>query len=89
MRFSIQRNMTIVIIICSFITAPLFTGCEGSDTDRAVKETVEELSGKNIVDKGQKMKQQIDDLSEQEARRVQQEISTGQEDRQGMQNADK
>lgn len=58
----------------------LSTGCGGSDPGDKARETVEELSGKNIVDKGEKLKKQINDLSDQQAREVQRNFEEGTED---------
>ena len=39
-----------------------FTGCEGSDSREAVDDTVKELSGQKNIERGEKMKKDIDDI---------------------------
>lgn len=73
----IKKITAVIIVFLGFTSLAILTGCEGSDADNAAKETVEELSGKNIVDKGEKIKQQIDKLSADEIEKVQQNIKTG------------
>ncbi len=74
---SFIRNLpalTLLLLVCA---APTFAGCEGSDADKAAKEAVEELSGKNIVEKGEKIKQQIDAYSTEQIEKIQQDIYKG------------
>jgi len=42
-----------------------------------VEETVKELSGAGLVDKGEKLKQQIRDLNAEDVRRIQEDLSRG------------
>lgn len=67
----------IVLIVFLLGALPLLGGCEGSDAEKAAQETVNELSGKNLIDKGEKIKQQIKDLSDKDIERIQQDIRNG------------
>ncbi len=77
MKFVIKRFSAFAIIFFALAASHVLTGCDGSDANKAAKETVEELSGKNIVDKGEKIKQQIDTLSAEQIEKVQQDINNG------------
>jgi predicted SpoU family rRNA methylase len=61
-----------------FLAAALIlTGCEGSEAKKEVEETVHELSGAGIVEKGENLKQQIRDLNAEDVQRIQQDLSRG------------
>jgi hypothetical protein len=58
----------------------LIAGCEGSESKKAITDTVETLSGAEAIKKGEKIKNQLDEYSKQEAQRAQaglEESSTG------------
>lgn len=74
-----RTSLVLVVFIISLSLAVVgtFSGCNGSDADKAARETVEEITGKNLVEKGEKIKQQINELSEKEIENVQQDILKG------------
>jgi outer membrane murein-binding lipoprotein Lpp len=55
----------------------LLGGCEGSDARDAVDETVKELSGAGIVEKGQEIEQRVRELNARDIERIQEDISRG------------
>ncbi len=73
------RRLSITELFAAFSLAGalIFTGCEGSEAKREVEETVKELSGAGLVDKGEKLKQQIKDLNAEDVRRIQEDLSRG------------
>ncbi len=73
MRLSMPAFLSVFFLACALI----FTGCEGGEAKREVEETVNELSGAGLVDKGEKLKQQIRDLNAEDVRRIQEDLSRG------------
>lgn len=73
------RRLSITHLLAAFFLAGalIFTGCEGSEAKRGAEETVNELSGAGLVDKGGKLKQQIKDLNAEDVRRIQEDLSRG------------
>jgi hypothetical protein len=70
-RMMLAKAITAVFLCLA--AAGLVVGCSGSDSEKAVQKTVEDLSGKTTVDQGNKLKKQIYDLSDQEVQKVQQQ----------------
>ena len=68
---------TVFILILTFIGAAVLSGCEGSDARKQIDDTVKKVSGAELVEKGEKMKQQIRDLSAQDIDRIQKDIEKG------------
>ena len=68
MRMMLAKAL-MTLLLC-LVCAGLVTGCGGSDSEKAVKKTVEDLSGKTTVDQGNKLKKQIYDLSDQGVQKV-------------------
>ncbi len=57
-----------VILTCLFALA--LCGCEGGDARKSVTDTVKDLAGKQVIEKGDRMKQDIDRAMKDEARRL-------------------
>jgi len=72
-----KHSITGLLTVFFLAGALIFTGCEGSEAKREVEETVKELSGAGLVDKGEKLKQQIRDLNAEDVRRIQEDLSRG------------
>jgi predicted SpoU family rRNA methylase len=73
-----KRLTTKALFTALFLAAALIlTGCEGSEAKKEVEETVHELSGAGIVEKGENLKQQIRDLNAEDVQRIQQDLSRG------------
>lgn len=72
-----KLSTTGFITVFSLAGALIFTGCEGSETKRAAEETVKELSGAELIDKGERLKGQIKDLNAEDVRRIQEDLSRG------------
>lgn len=77
MKHVIKSAASFALIFFALTASHILTGCEGSDANKAAKETVEELSGKNIRDKGEKIKQQINAISADQIEKIQQDINKG------------
>jgi len=77
MRPAIRKALALFIITLSFAAAWMTAGCSGSDADKTVRETIEEVTGKKVIEGGEKMKQQINALTEGEIEKVQQDIRNG------------
>ncbi|HOO44876.1 MAG TPA: hypothetical protein PLM29_01505 [Deltaproteobacteria bacterium] len=69
-----KRLLNLVSII---ILAAALTGCEGSDARKAIDDTVEEVSGARIIEKGENIKKQIQDLNAKDIERIQKDIEKG------------
>ncbi len=76
MKFVTKKALAPLIIALSLVACTL-TGCSGSDADRAAGETAAGITGKNAVEKGEKLKQQINEISENEIEKIQQDIRRG------------
>jgi len=73
----LQHAGTVFILILSFMGAAFLSGCEGSDARKQIDDTVKKVSGAELVEKGEKIKQQIRDLSAQDIDRIQKDIEKG------------
>ncbi len=71
-----QLGLAIVLIV-SFFAAAVLSGCEGSEAKKAVEDTVKEVTGAGLVEKGEKIKKQIQDLNAQDIERIQKDIEAG------------
>lgn len=69
--------VTAFILILAFAATVIITSCEGSDARKAIDDTVKELSGAELVEKGEKIKQQIRDLTAEDIERIQKDIEKG------------
>ncbi len=74
-----RKLLSILSITALLFSSQFLTGCGKSEQGNAVKETVEELSGKNIIDKGERLKKQINDLGDQQVKDVQKRFDQGSE----------
>lgn len=77
MKPAMKKPLALFVISLSFAAAWMIAGCSGSDTDKTVRETIEEVTGKNVAEGGEKIKQQINKLTEGEIEKVQQDIKNG------------
>ena len=77
MRKLTGKFFTVLALILAFAVAVITTSCEGSDTKKAIDDTVKDLSGAEIVEKGEKIKQQIRDLNAEDIERIQKDIEKG------------
>ena len=74
----IKKLIPVILFLSLALTSGMYLiGCEGSDTHKAIDTTVEGLSGKNAVEKGEKMKQQINKLESDAIEKIQQSIKNG------------
>ena len=76
MKAMVKKSLAPLIVTLSFVACTL-AGCSGSDADKAARETSAEITGKNMVEKGEKIKQQINRISESEIEKIQQDIRRG------------
>ena len=65
------------IVILAFAAAVIISSCEGSDARKVINDTVEEVSGTGLIEKGEKIKQEIRDLNAQDIERIQKDIEKG------------
>ena len=68
---------TLSLPALALVACLLFGGCEGSDTREALDETVKELSGAGIVEKGQEIEQRVRTLNDRDIERIQEGLSRG------------
>jgi hypothetical protein len=72
------KNFSIMfILILSFMIAAFLFSCEGSEVRKAIDDTVEEVSGGELIKKGEALKQQIRDLNANDIERIQKDIEKG------------
>ncbi|MBN2298369.1 MAG: hypothetical protein JXM72_07235 [Deltaproteobacteria bacterium] len=72
------RNLvSTIILVMAFTAATALTGCEGSEARKAIDDTVEEVSGAKLVEKGENIKKKIQDLNAQDIERIQKDIEKG------------
>ena len=64
-------------LILAFAVAVITASCEGSDAKKAIDDTVKDLSGAKTVEQGEKIKQQINDLTAKDIERIQKDIEKG------------
>ncbi|HPX51348.1 MAG: hypothetical protein GXY28_07780 [Bacteriovoracaceae bacterium] len=72
-----KRIAAAFIVSLSIAGSALLAGCDGSEAAREAEETVRELSGAELIDKGERLKQQIRDLNAKDIERIQEDISKG------------
>ena len=77
MKKRVWNTVLTIILVMAFIAAAVVTGCEGSEARKAIDETVEEVSGAKIIEKGENIKKQIQDLNAQDIERIQKDIEKG------------
>jgi len=77
MRRLARKFFTVLALILAFAVAVITASCEGSDAKKAIDDTVKDLSGAEIVEKGEKIKQQIRDLNAEDIERIQKDIEKG------------
>lgn len=77
MKQAVGRISAVVLVMLGFVSSPVLTGCDGSEMRESVDETVRELSGAELLNKGEKLKQQIRDLNAQDVEKIQEDISRG------------
>ncbi len=77
MRRFTRKLCTVSVLILAFAVAVITSSCEGSDAKKAIDDTVKDLSGAKIVEKGEKIKQQIRDLNAEDIERIQKDIEGG------------
>ena len=77
MKKRLRHAGIVFILILTFIGAAVLGGCEGSDARKQIDDTVKKASGAELVEKGEKMKQQIRDLTAEDIERIQKDIEKG------------
>jgi hypothetical protein len=77
MRKFARKLCTVSFLILAFAVAVITASCEGSDAKKAIDDTVKDLSGAEIVEKGEKIKQQVEDLTAEDIERIQKDIEKG------------
>jgi len=83
-----KHSIRLIIYALAISAMVLVAGCEGSESKKAITDTVETLSGADAVKKGEKIKNQLKEFEKQEAQRAQaglEETSTGVSPEQGGQ----
>jgi len=77
MRYQIKRFCLSLLSAVFFIGSVICSGCEGGDTHKAVDDTVREVSGGKMIDKGKSLEEQVHKLNAQEIERIQKDIEKG------------
>ena len=57
-------------LLLAFLTLPVLSGCEGTESREQVDDTVKELSGQKKVEQMDRMKKNIGDIEKQQADRL-------------------
>ena len=60
----------IVILFLIFIGVTVIYGCKGSETRKVAEEVRDEVTGKRVVDQGERMKSKINDIQKQSDERI-------------------
>ncbi|HHO76867.1 MAG TPA: hypothetical protein ENN05_10630 [Deltaproteobacteria bacterium] len=66
-----------IVLALALLASTALTGCEGSDARKSIDDAVEEVSGAKIINKGENIKKQIQDLNAQDIERIQKDIEKG------------
>jgi len=67
-----RKKMGALVVMAMLSTSLLMSGCEGTETRNQVDDTVEELAGKKKVDQMEAMKEDLEDIQNQQADRIKQ-----------------
>jgi Flp pilus assembly protein TadB len=66
-----ERNcVQIILVLTAFIFMLVLPACEGSDARKSVTGTVQDMVGQKTIERGEKMRKDIDQAMKEEARRL-------------------
>jgi hypothetical protein len=60
----------VILVITACIFMLVLPACEGSDAKKSVTDTVKDMVGQKTIERGERMKRDIDQAMEEEARRL-------------------
>jgi len=67
-----RKKLGAMVVMAALSIALLMSGCEGTETRNEVDDTVEELAGKKKVDQMKAMKEDLEDIQNQQTDRLKQ-----------------
>lgn len=67
-----RKKLAAMVVMATFSTALLISGCEGTETRNQVDDSVEELAGKKQVDQMNAMKKDLEQIQTQQDDRIKQ-----------------
>lgn len=67
-----RRAVHLILLATAMSLLLFFSGCEGTETRSQVDDTVEELAGKKQVDRMGKMKDDLERIQTEQAKRIDQ-----------------
>ena len=67
-----RKKLGAMVVMAALSIALLMSGCEGTETRNEVDDTVEELAGKKKVDQMKAMKEDLEEIQNQQTDRLKQ-----------------
>ncbi|MGC9323481.1 MAG: hypothetical protein ACP5G0_01915 [Desulfomonilia bacterium] len=71
---TLYKMCTGIVVILSVVCIVLMGGCEGSEAKKAITDTVREVVGGELLQKGEEAKKQINDVYDQMNEKIRQEF---------------